>query len=180
VFAQQFERFPTAWGQQRYAWRLCQQAASIDGAFAQCAAAVLPGSESSAALTFEMTQEPLVACEFWAVVNEDWDLLATRRRLLRGDAQNAAIADHHETQCFLLMSESKGLALERISPMQGQLLMSLQVQPLALALAQIEANWPRETLDAMPFEVQKWLAQSVRRGFWRVATATQRGKSVRR
>jgi len=94
-------------------------------------------------------------------------LLALRPQL-RADREtpHAAPPAHAAPAWFALLAEPHGIRAVPLEPREGALLTLLARHPVRDALAQLEAETPAAERAALPAQTQRWLAQSVARGFW--------------
>jgi len=105
-----------------------------------------------------------------ALVDETWPLFALRRELsTQSSAQACALPDPHAhgKVSWALQRTDRGYGLIRLEPLQALLLRSLCETPLSEALAQLEAHCPEDERAELGHSAQRWLADSMRRGFWR-------------
>ena len=102
-----------------------------------------------------------------ALWRERTALLALRLQLPPGlDRPLALPSAHPATAWFALCAEPNGIRALPLDPREGALLALLARHPVRDALAQLEAETPVDERDALPANTQRWLAQSVARGFW--------------
>jgi hypothetical protein len=112
----------------------------------------------------------LVASERFVVITESWELLALRAGLSAAPVERAVplpapvAGGPRPVALHRAAGETRALPLD---PLQARLLALLGAGPVGEALARLEAECPPARADRLAGDVRRWLADSVRLGFWR-------------
>jgi hypothetical protein len=94
-------------------------------------------------------------------------LLALRLGLPPGLERPLALPPVHRAPAwFALCAEPNGIRVLPLDPLEGALLALLARHTVRDALARLEAECPVAERAMLPANTQRWLAQSVARGFW--------------
>ncbi len=147
------------------------EAALVDQAYRHVAQAPLqtpfrPGpADAQRLFTARLVQAPSAA-----IVREHWPLCELRRELLADESGHEAPLTlpprHAQPSCWLLVRDAERLSTLALATQEAALLELLGAHPVAEALARLEAHCAPEERAALPAQAQRWLARSVKRGFW--------------
>jgi hypothetical protein len=122
-----------------------------------------PGSADAARLP-DARLLPSPRVRLWS---ERSALLALRLQLPAGLDRPLALPPAHPAPAwFALCAEPNGIRALPLDPQEGALLALLARHTVRDALAQLEAECPADARAMLPTNTQRWLAQSVARGFW--------------
>jgi hypothetical protein len=147
-----------------------REAAAIDLAFRQLLYAPSEAAyRPSAAEAGALTGARLRASRRWAIVEERWPLVELKRGLgaVEGEARVALPARLPAPQCWLLYNTAAGAMSAAVVPaLAARLFLLLARTSVGEALACVEQECPEARREALPGDVQRWLAQSVELGFW--------------
>lgn len=152
------------------------QAARVDQAFRRVLAAPEEGSfRPTAADAARLGRCRLLPSRALSIIGEDWPLFDMRHRLPRAPASRASSlpAPHPEGRrswaVYRTREPSADASGHRVAPLdrvQADLFRHLQSEPIAGALARLEAEHAGEDPAALARNVQRWLAESMALGFW--------------
>jgi hypothetical protein len=112
----------------------------------------------------------LVPSDRFVVVVESWALLALRARLPAAPVTRAVplpdpvAGGPRPVALHRAAGETRALPLD---PLQARLLALLCAGPVGEALARLELECPPARVDRLAADVRRWLADSLRLGFWR-------------
>jgi hypothetical protein len=151
----------------------CAQAASIDAAFRAAARAesAPPFRPNALQRALESLAEvQLKPSPAFALLEESWPLLKLRRASL--DAEGERALDLPEPypdgpHSWALSRTQEGLHVLALARLQALLLRLLCTHRVGAALERLEAECSPTERSQLPANVQRWLAQGVRHGFWR-------------
>lgn len=145
------------------------QAAHIDAALRRVArapeeSAFRPSSEDAGRLA-RCRLTPSVAL---SIVVEDWPLLELLGKLpSEVGARAVRLPARHPTPRYAAVLRSEnGRRVLPLVPLQARLLTLLLDHPLSAALARLEAESAPSEAPSLAANVQRWLAESTRLGFW--------------
>jgi hypothetical protein len=143
------------------------QAAAIDEAFrAVIGAPSQPPFRPAADDAARLPQSRLVPSAAVALVDEDWALVALHRTLGPSPPKTPLPARHARTQAHAICRADAGHRVVPLAPTQARLLRLLRDHPVAEALAIVETEAASDERPLLAKEVQRWLAESVKLGFW--------------
>jgi hypothetical protein len=148
------------------------QAARIDQGFRQAFWAPAEAPLTTAAyerVGAALGQSRLRAALSLTIVQEDWDLLSLRKELsATPEERPRPLPPNHPKGPRWAAIHRVGPKAEvvALAPLQGRLMQLLDRQPLADALAALEAECPPSEKAQLAEHVRGWLAGGVRLGFW--------------
>jgi hypothetical protein len=154
------------------------EAAQIDGAFREVfSAAPQPRLELSAEVAERLASSRLCVSEAARLVEEHWPLVELRNRLMHdsGERRVPLPKAHGAAARWVIYRHELGLGAVALSHENARLLELLSQHTVCEALARLEAELSAHARADLPREVQRWLAESVRIGFWTALYSPSRG-----
>jgi hypothetical protein len=123
----------------------------------------------------EPAQLCLRARSAYARVVQHWPLVQMRQRLLADRAESGHDAEAAlplpaalvGPQHWVLVRNASGVLYLLLEPQQARLLALLETHALGEALGRLEAECTPEERELLPQQIERWLAQAVKHGFWR-------------
>lgn len=152
--------------------RALLQAAQIDAAVSRVflAPETTPFDPTQAGAT--LLQLRLQPAAHVAFVEEHWPLVELRRRVQRDplEPRLALPTALPQPQHWVILRKDQGHAYARIPALAYRLYTLLEACSVGDALAQLEGACSETERAALPAQVQRWLQDGVRTGFWSGAT----------
>lgn len=110
----------------------------------------------------------LVASKAFVIVEEHWPLLALRRTLQHeADGPRVALPTPHvEPLSWAVFRAERGTQVMALTRPKARLLTLLGTHTVADALSHFEAELREGERHALPSQVQLWLAEGMKLGFW--------------
>jgi hypothetical protein len=145
------------------------QAARIDAAYREVwRAPEQPIWHPSAADLARFAQLCLSPSAAFALVEEQWPLIALRQRLSDRDGERPAPLPPALSipQRWAIFRTPQGIAQLPLTSAHARLLELLAQNTLGQALVRLEAEFAGEESEALAVNAEQWLAQSVALGFW--------------
>lgn len=108
------------------------------------------------------------AAETFALIQEDWPLVAMRHALVTGDEAKAGSVGPRmdESRFWVFTRTVEGIQHIPIHSLQARLLRFMQKHSLEEALFYVESEANEEEREFLLAHVGAWLAQSIQLGFW--------------
>lgn len=102
------------------------------------------------------------------IFEEHWPLVRLRQQLSidAGESALALPSPHEDAQYWAIFRTLPGHGVLLLAPLQAQLLQLMGTHPVAKALALLEASASAKEQERLAHDAQRWLAESVRFGFW--------------
>jgi hypothetical protein len=116
----------------------------------------------------QLAASRLLPSQGLVILELHWPLLELRRKMMndQGEAPVSLPPALAAAQWWAIFRTEAGHGVLPLEPVQGRLLQLLSTRPVADALATLEAQVLESERQSLTNHAQRWLAESVRFGFW--------------